>query len=82
MPRFALRSIYVGIVVGKVALMMEAVRTSEMSVSIYLTTRQFIPEESKLHTRRRENLQYNIMVSWQKESFLNTSYHGDVPLVG
>jgi hypothetical protein len=39
-----------------IALMMEAVRTSETSVSIYLTTRQYIPEDSKLHTRRRENL--------------------------
>jgi hypothetical protein len=39
-----------------VALMMEAVRTSEMSVNIYLTTRQYIPEDSKLHNRRRENL--------------------------
>jgi hypothetical protein len=28
--------------------MMEAVRTSETSVSIYLTTRQYIPEDSKL----------------------------------
>jgi hypothetical protein len=35
---------------------MEAVRTSETSVKIYLTTRQYIPEDSKLHTRRRENL--------------------------
>jgi hypothetical protein len=31
-----------------IALMMEAVRTSEMSVNIYLTTRQHIPEDSKL----------------------------------
>jgi hypothetical protein len=28
--------------------MMEAVRTSETSVNIYLTTRQYIPEYSKL----------------------------------
>jgi hypothetical protein len=39
-----------------IALMMEAVRTSEISVNIYLTTRQYIPEDSKLHIRRRENL--------------------------
>jgi len=31
-----------------IALMMEAVRTSETSVNIYLTTRQYIPEDSKL----------------------------------
>jgi hypothetical protein len=36
--------------------MMEAARTSETSVDIYLTTRQYIPEDSELHTRRRENL--------------------------
>jgi hypothetical protein len=39
-----------------IALLMETVRTSEMSVNIYLTTRQYIPEDSKLHTRLRENL--------------------------
>jgi hypothetical protein len=39
--------------------MMEAVRTSETSVNIYLTTQQYIPEDSKLHTRRRENLKSN-----------------------
>jgi hypothetical protein len=38
------------------ALMMEAVRTSGTSVNINLTTRRYIPEDSKLHTRRLENL--------------------------
>jgi hypothetical protein len=38
-----------------IALMMEAVRTSETSVNIYLTTRHYIPEDSELHTRRRQN---------------------------
>jgi hypothetical protein len=28
----------------------------EVLTNIYLTTRQYIPEESKLHSRRRENL--------------------------
>jgi hypothetical protein len=41
-------------------LMMEAVRTSETSVNIYLTTRQYISEDSKLLTRRRENLKSHI----------------------
>jgi hypothetical protein len=35
--------------------MMEAVITTETS-DIYLTTRQYSPEDSKLYTRRRENL--------------------------
>jgi hypothetical protein len=29
---------------------MEAVRTSETSVTIYLTTRQYIPKDSKLRS--------------------------------
>jgi hypothetical protein len=39
-----------------IALVMEAVRTSEKSVDMYLTTRQYIPLDSELHTCRRENL--------------------------
>jgi hypothetical protein len=35
--------------------MMEAARISETSVDIDLTTRQYISEDSELHTRRREN---------------------------
>jgi hypothetical protein len=35
---------------------MEAERTSETSVGIQLRTRQYIPEDSELHTRRRDNL--------------------------
>jgi hypothetical protein len=36
--------------------MVEAVRTSEKSVNFNLTTRRYTPENSKIHTRRRENL--------------------------
>jgi hypothetical protein len=36
--------------------MMEAARTSETSVDIQLRTRQYIPEDSELHIRRRESL--------------------------
>jgi hypothetical protein len=36
----------------------ETVRTSETSVNISLTTRQYIVEDSELHTRRRENLKF------------------------
>jgi hypothetical protein len=39
-----------------IALMMEAARTYETSVDIQLRTRQYIPEDSELHTRRRDNL--------------------------
>jgi hypothetical protein len=40
--------------------MMEAVRTSETSLYIEFGTRQYIPEDSELHTRRRENLKSHI----------------------
>jgi hypothetical protein len=36
--------------------MMEAVHTSETSVNFNMTTRRYIPENSKLHTRRCDNL--------------------------
>jgi hypothetical protein len=39
-----------------IALMMEAARTSETSVDIYLTTWQYISEDSELYTRCRVNL--------------------------
>jgi hypothetical protein len=35
---------------------MEAENTSETSVNVYQTTRRNSPENSHLHTRRRENL--------------------------
>jgi formate hydrogenlyase subunit 3/multisubunit Na+/H+ antiporter MnhD subunit len=39
-----------------IALMMEAARTSETLVNFYQTTRRYNPEDSHLHTHRRENL--------------------------
>jgi hypothetical protein len=44
-----------------IALMMEAVRTSETSVSFYQTTLHNIPEDSRLHTRCRENQKYHLI---------------------
>jgi hypothetical protein len=38
------------------AMMMEAAHTSETSVDIQLRTEQYIPEDSELHIRCRENL--------------------------
>jgi hypothetical protein len=35
---------------------MEAARTSETLVQLYQTTRCYNPEDSHLHTHRRENL--------------------------
>jgi hypothetical protein len=45
---------------------MEAAGTSETSVGIQLRKQQYIPEESELHTCRRENLKSHI----QKNMFI------------
>jgi hypothetical protein len=42
--------------------MVMAVSTSEMSVNFYQTTRRNIPEDSHLHTHRRENLKSNVFI--------------------
>jgi hypothetical protein len=42
------------------ALMMEAANVSETSVNFYQTTWHNIPEDSHLHTRRREILKYHL----------------------
>jgi hypothetical protein len=47
-------------IIRAISLMMEAARTSETSVDIQLRTRQYIPEDYELHTRRRENLKSHI----------------------
>jgi hypothetical protein len=44
-------------------LMMEAVRTSETSFNFNVTTRRYIPEKSKLHTYRHENLKSHIIIN-------------------
>jgi hypothetical protein len=43
-----------------IALMMVSVSTSDTSVNFYKTTRRNNPEDSHLHTRRRENLKSHI----------------------
>jgi hypothetical protein len=40
---------------------MEAARTSETLVNFYQTTRCYNPEDSNLHTHRRENLKSYLM---------------------
>jgi hypothetical protein len=41
--------------------MMEAARTFDKSVDIKLRTWQYIPKNSELHTRRRENLKSHVV---------------------
>jgi hypothetical protein len=43
-----------------IALIMEPVSTSEMSVNVYQNTRRNNPEDSHLHTRSRENLKSHL----------------------
>jgi hypothetical protein len=42
-----------------IALTMEAASTSETSVNFYQTTWRYNPEDSHLHTRRRENPKFH-----------------------
>jgi hypothetical protein len=56
------------------ALMIEAVSTSETSVNFYQTTRRNIPENSHLHTRRRENLKSQLQSVYLKERERETKY--------
>jgi hypothetical protein len=49
------------------ALMMEAANTSETLVNVYQTTRRYNPEDSHLHTHRRENLK---SYDYQSSNFL------------
>jgi hypothetical protein len=42
--------------------MMEAAKTSEKSANFYQTTRRNNPEDSRLYTRRRENLKSHFVI--------------------
>jgi hypothetical protein len=44
--------------------MMQAVRTSETSVNFNVARRGYIPDDSKLHTLRRENLRIYLSVDY------------------
>jgi hypothetical protein len=46
-----------------IALMMGAANTSETSINFYQTTRRNIPEDSHLHTCRREDLKSHMQKS-------------------
>jgi hypothetical protein len=52
-----------------IPMMMEAASTSETLENFYQTTRSNNPEDSHLHTRRRENLKFHIIYTQYKESF-------------
>jgi hypothetical protein len=41
--------------------LMEAASSTEMSVNFYQTTRLTIPEDSHLHTRRREDIKSHLL---------------------
>jgi len=61
-------------IIRAIALMMEAARTSETSVDIQLRTRQYIPEDSELHTRRRENLKSHGIIARSSKSCLSHTW--------
>jgi hypothetical protein len=47
-----------------------SVNTSETSVNFYQTTLHNIPEDSHLHTRRRENLKSHVEHALASDAFL------------
>jgi hypothetical protein len=60
MQCIVLLSVFETVTITFIALMMEAVHTSESSINFNVTTRRYIPEDFKLNTRRRENLKSHI----------------------
>jgi hypothetical protein len=64
-----------------IALMMETagLRTSETSVNFNVTTRRYIPEDSKLHTRSRENLKSHKFLTYFLSTTANTAIMTDFP---
>jgi hypothetical protein len=48
-----------------IAPMTEAIHTYETSEHFYVTTRRYMPENSKFHILRRENLKYNLHVTYK-----------------
>jgi hypothetical protein len=65
-PRFLARGLLI-------ALTMEAARTSETLVNFYQTTRRYNPEDSHLHTLRRENLKSYSSSTWLNHLVLGLS---------
>jgi hypothetical protein len=61
-----------------IALMIEAVSSSETSVSMYQTTRRSTPEDNHLLTRRRENLKSHVYVGADIIFFKITLQHGKI----
>jgi hypothetical protein len=57
-----------------IALMIDAVRTSETSVKIYLTTRQYIPEDSKLHNTEVEQVSNGYFKKVSGSPFFDDDY--------
>jgi hypothetical protein len=54
-----------------IALMMETVGTSESSVHFNVNTQRYNPEDSKIHTRRREKLKSQIIYRLQQQKLEN-----------
>jgi hypothetical protein len=64
-----------------IALMMETagLRTSETSVNFNVTARRYIPEDSELHIRRRENLKSHKFLTYFLSTTANTAIMTDFP---
>jgi hypothetical protein len=56
-----------------IALMMEAASTSETTVNFYQTTRRNNPEDSHLHTHRRENVKSHLETLYVYRHFMTVA---------
>jgi hypothetical protein len=54
-----------------IALMMEAVNSSETLVNFYQTTRRYNPEDSHLRTHRRDELEFVKRISGMRIKYVN-----------
>jgi hypothetical protein len=61
---------------------MEAARTSETLVNFYQTTRRYNPEDSNLHTHRRENLKSYMCLSVSYGEFHQAAIGKQITFVG
>lgn len=66
-------------IIRATTLMMKAVTSSKMSVKLCHTTRRGNPEDSRLHTRRCENLKYRLLLKELK--FCKSRIHSHFPHV-
>jgi hypothetical protein len=70
-----LRCVVLAASIRAIALMMEAASSSETSVNFYQSTQLNNPEDSRLKTRRRENLKSYLLAGSVRLELRNVLFH-------